>query len=232
MQVTLIDTGLKPYKEILALQEELFNNNLAAKVNGQPTSNHLILCEHNPVFTLGKSGKRENILVSDEDMGAEFYHIQRGGDVTFHGPGQLVVYPIFDLDSLGIGVNQYIHLLEETIIQTIQQYSITGERIEGAAGIWIKSKPMPGMPAAWAQDRKIAAIGARVSRMVTMHGLAVNVNTDLTYFTKITACGLDGKGTTSIEKELGAKADIEKFKLIFAGVFKNVFGVTYIQLAV
>lgn len=231
MQLLLTDTGLKPYQEVLALQEELFNNNLTAKQNGQPTSNHLILCEHNPVFTLGKSGKRENILVSDSEIGAEFYHIQRGGDVTFHGPGQLVAYPILDLDSLNIGVNQYIHQLEETIIQTLQHYNITGERIEGAAGIWLKAKPVAGMPAAWAQDRKIAAIGARVSRMVTMHGLAINVNTDLTWFSKITACGLDGKGTTSIEKELGAEADMNTFKKIFTDAFSRVFGISYIQSA-
>jgi lipoyl(octanoyl) transferase len=229
MQIILTDTGQKPYLDVLALQEKWFNANIEAKVAGKATTNHLILCEHNPVFTLGKSGKRENILVSDEDMGAEFYHIQRGGDVTFHGPGQLVAYPVLDLDSLGIGVNQYIYQLEETIIQTLKHYSITGERIEGAAGIWLKAKPVTGMPAAWAQDRKIAAIGARVSRMVTMHGLAINVNTDLTWFTKITACGLDGKGTTSIEKELGAKADMATFKGVFTEAFSRVFAIDYIQ---
>ncbi len=229
MQLLLKDTGLKPYQEVLAMQEQWFNQNIEAKLAGQPTTNHLILCEHNPVFTLGKSGKRENILVSDTEIGAEFYHIQRGGDVTFHGPGQLVAYPILDLDSLNIGVNQYIHQLEETIIQTLQHYNITGERIEGAAGIWLKAKPVPGMPAAWAQERKIAAIGARVSRMVTMHGLAINVNTDLTWFSKITACGLDGKGTTSIEKELGAKVEMAAFTRVFAESFSRVFGISYIQ---
>lgn len=229
MQIILTDTGLKPYQDVLALQEQWFNSNIEAKIAGKPATNHLILCEHNPVFTLGKSGKRENILVSDDEMGAEFYHIQRGGDVTFHGPGQLVAYPVLDLDSLGIGVNQYIYQLEETIIQTLKHYSISGERIAGAAGIWLKAKPVAGMPAAWAQDRKIAAIGARVSRMVTMHGLAINVNTDLTWFTKITACGLDGKGTTSIEKELGAKADMTTVKRVFAEAFSRVFSIDYIH---
>ncbi|HLP19131.1 MAG TPA: lipoyl(octanoyl) transferase LipB, partial [Chitinophagales bacterium] len=186
----LLDEGLKSYQEVLARQEELFNKNIALKLKGEPTTNYLILCEHPPVYTLGKSGKRENILVSDEDMNAEFYHVQRGGDVTFHGPGQMVAYPILDLDSLGIGVNQYIQQLEETIIQSLKEYGVTGERIEGAAGIWIKGKPAPGLPAAWAQDKKICAIGARVSRMVTMHGLAINISTDLSYFTKIMACGL------------------------------------------
>lgn len=229
MQITLTDTGLKPYLDVLALQEKWFNANIEAKVAGKPATNHLILCEHNPVFTLGKSGKRENILVSDEEMGAEFYHIQRGGDVTFHGPGQLVAYPVLDLDSMGIGVNQYIYQLEETIIQTLKHFGINGERIAGAAGIWLKIKPVAGMPAAWAQDRKIAAIGARVSRMVTMHGLAINVNTDLTWFTKITACGLDGKGTTSIEKELGTKADMTTVKRVFAETFSRVFSIDYIH---
>ncbi len=210
----LIDTGLKPYQDILNLQEELFNKNISLKLTGQATTNYLILCEHNPVFTLGKSGKRENILVSDKDMDAEFYQINRGGDVTFHGPGQLVVYPVFDLDSLHLGVNQYIHLLEETILKSLKEYGITGERIEGAAGIWLK-KP----------ERKICAIGAKVSRMVTMHGLAINISTDLTYFNKIMACGLPQKGTTSLDKELQKNVSVEDYKPVFLKTFANVFNV-------
>lgn len=227
--MNLIDEGLKSYQEVLALQEELFNKNISLKLNGKPTVNYLILCEHPPVYTLGKSGKRENILVSDEDMNAEFYHVQRGGDVTFHGPGQMVAYPILDLDSLGIGVNQYIQQLEETIIQSLKEYGVTGERIEGAAGIWIKGKPAPGLPAAWAQDKKICAIGARVSRMITMHGLAINISTDLSYFTKIMACGLDGKGTTSLEKELGREVEMSDYKGVFVSAFKKAFTIAGIQ---
>lgn len=218
ISVQLIDSGLKPYQQVLALQEKLFDKNLAAKLAGGPTQNYLILCEHPPVFTLGKSGKRENILVTDEQMEAEFYQVNRGGDVTFHGPGQLVVYPIFDLESLSIGVNQYIYLLEETIIDSLKHFGLAGERIEGAAGIWLKAKGI--LP-----DRKICAIGAKVSRMVTMHGLAININTQLNYFNKITACGIEDKGVTSLQKESGREIPMEAYKTVFLESFAKTFGV-------
>ncbi len=211
--VKVLDVGLKPYPEVLELQEQLYNKNIEAKLNGHPTENYLILCEHEPVFTLGKSGKRENILVSDEEMKAEFYHVSRGGDVTFHGPGQLVVYPVLDIDSLKIGLAQYIFQLEETIIESLKKYALQGERVEDAAGIWLG-------------ESKIGAIGVKASRNITMHGIAVNISTDLSYFNKIHACGLEGKGTTSLKKELGKETSIEDYKKEFLKAFEIVFGIS------
>lgn len=212
----VLDLGLKKYLEVLTLQEELFNKNIDTKLNGQLTENYLILCEHEPVFTLGKSGKRGNILVSDEEMNAEFYKVNRGGDVTFHGPEQLVVYPILDLDVLQIGLAQYIHLLEETIIESLKEYGLNGERIEDAAGIWLRN----------GSDRKIGAIGVKASRNITMHGIAINVNTNLSYFDKIRACGLEGKGTTSLKKELGQEISLENYKRNFLKAFEMAFGIS------
>ncbi len=196
------------------MQEGLFNTNIAAKLDNKPTANYLILCEHQPVFTLGKSGKRENILVSDENLQAEYYHVSRGGDVTYHGPGQLTVYPILDLDTLHIGVAKYIFNLEETIIRSLLPYGLTGERIENAAGIWLRQN---------GPDRKIGAIGAHASRNITMHGVAVNVNTDLSWFDKIISCGIRDKGVTSLQKELGKEIDFEACKLEFTRCFLEVF---------
>lgn len=214
--IQLIDKGLQPYADVLLLQEQLFNANLQAKETGSQTFNHLILCEHYPVFTLGKSGKRENILVSDEEMQAEYYKVSRGGDVTFHGPGQLVAYPILDVDSLGIGLARYIELLEETIIKSLVPYGLKGERIADAAGIWLRDG---------GNDRKICAIGVRASRHITMHGLAMNVNTDLSYFNKIVPCGLQDKGVTSLQKELGSEQNFEAYKQLFIKNFEHTFGV-------
>lgn len=214
----VLDIGLNPYREVLQLQESLFQKNISAKEEGKPTVNILILCEHNPVYTLGKSGKRENILVSDEELNAEYYHVQRGGDVTFHGPGQLVVYPVFDIDSFGIGLAEYITRLEEVIIESLKEYQVQGERMEGAAGIWLKGKAEEHTI-----DRKICAIGVRASRHVTMHGLAVNINTDLTYFSKIVPCGLEGKEVTSLQKELGKEISMAAYKAVFLLSFEKVF---------
>ncbi len=223
--IKILDLGLKNYLNVLQLQEELFNKNIQAKLNNQPTENYLILCEHEPVFTLGKSGKRENILVSDEEMNAEFYQINRGGDVTFHGPGQLVAYPILDLDLLHIGLAQYIFNLEETIIESLKSYGLRGERIEDAAGIWIRNSEFRIQNSELnTKDNKIGAIGVKASRNITMHGLAVNINTDLSYFNKIVPCGLEGKGTTSIQKESGKKTLIHEYKNIFLAAFNKQFG--------
>jgi lipoyl(octanoyl) transferase len=215
--IEIIDTGLKPYREVLDLQEQLFNANIDARQRGEATKNYLILCEHPPVFTLGKSGKRENILVSDAELKAEFYKVNRGGDVTFHGPGQLVVYPILDLDSLHMGIAQYIFNIEETIIQSLIPYHLKGERIENAAGIWLRNnKDVP-------HDRKIGAIGVKASRNITMHGLAFNINPDLSYFDKIVPCGLEGKGVTSLQKELKRAVDFVEYKQAFLRSFHYVF---------
>jgi lipoyl(octanoyl) transferase len=215
MQLNVLDVGIQPYLTVLQIQEDLFNKNLRAKESGESTVNTLILCEHTPVYTLGKSGKRENILVPDAELNAEYYHVQRGGDVTFHGPGQLVVYPIFDLETIGIGLAEYITRLEETIIQTIAEYGLSGERLQNAAGIWLHVEST--------SPQKICAIGVRASRNITMHGLAVNVNTNLSFFDKIVPCGLEGKGVTSIQKELRKIHEMEKFKEVFIAKFKGVF---------
>lgn len=219
MQVKFIDVGLKKYLEVLQLQENYFNKNIEAKSNKKPTQNYLMFCEHEPVFTLGKSGKRENILVSNEKINAEFYQVNRGGDITFHGPGQIVVYPIFDLDVMQLGLAQYIYLLEETIIDSLKHYGLTGERIEGAAGIWLIDKEGNfGV-----KEKKIGAIGVKTSRNITMHGIAVNINTNLTYFKKIRACGLEGKETTSLQNEIEREIDIETYKANLLASFKKIF---------
>lgn len=213
--VSVFDLGITKYAEVLQFQEELFNHNIAAKLNNRPTNQSIILCEHDPVFTLGKSGNRSNILVSDKEMNADFYSVNRGGDVTFHGPGQLVIYPILDLDSFGFGLSKYIYLLEQTIIVSLANYGLTGERISEAPGIWIRKQ----------YDYKIGAIGVKASRQVTMHGAAVNINTVLTYFSKIRACGLEGKKTTSLQKELNTDVNFQEYKTHFLSSFKDVFHV-------
>ena len=158
----------------------------------------LLIVEHNPVYTLGKSGKLENMLVSEQylcSIGAEFYRIERGGDVTYHGPGQIVGYPILDLEKLGIGLRQYIDSMEQAIIEVCAEWGVEAGRIEGASGVWIE----PQSPRA----RKICAIGVRSSRYVTMHGFAMNVATDLRYFSHINPCGFVDKGVTSLSREVG-----------------------------
>ena len=167
----------------------------------------LYLVEHNPVYTLGKSGKSENMLVSEaylRAIGAEFFHIDRGGDVTFHGPGQVVGYPILDLEKLGIGLRDYIDLIEESIIGVCREWGIEAGRVAGASGVWLDGNT--------AKARKICAIGVRASRYVTMHGFAMNVATDLKYFSHINPCGFADKGVTSLERELGHAVDIELVK--------------------
>jgi lipoyl(octanoyl) transferase len=215
--VEIIDLGELPYQSVLARQEELFQKNLTAKELEQNTKNYLLLCEHPPVFTLGKSGKRSNILVSDEEMQAEYYHVNRGGDVTFHGPGQLVVYPIFDLDTFHIGLAEYIHQLEEVIIHSLRTFNLSATRLDGAAGIWLLADEKHP------EDRKICAIGVRASRHITMHGLAFNINTDLTYFYKIIPCGLIGKGITSLSTELQQPVTLADYKTVFLNSFCIIF---------
>ncbi len=214
LKFKLIDAGLKPYRGALQLQEELFNKNIAAKLVHQPTQNHLILCQHLPVFTIGKSGKKENIITGTDNLNAEFYQTNRGGDVTFHGPGQLVAYPILDLDTLRIGLAKYISNLEETIIQTLLQYGLKGERIKDAAGVWLHDEM---------GERKICAIGVKASRNITMHGLAMNVNNDLSYFDNIIPCGIADKGVTSLQKELKREVNFEEYKKVFVNAFAELF---------
>jgi len=207
------DIGLIDYKKAWDFQEEFFNKTLSIKsknkkeATSNKTENHLIFCEHPHVYTLGKSGKKENLLVNKEYLksrGASFYKTNRGGDTTYHGPGQIVGYPIFDLDKFFHDIHKYLRLLEESVILTLKDYGVKGERSDGETGVWLDV----GMPSA----RKICALGVKASRWVTMHGFAFNINTDLSYFKNIIPCGIVGKNVTSLEQEIGRKVDIEKVK--------------------
>ena len=200
--------GLIDYKKAWDIQEQKLASIVESKKNKQPFLHHLYFCEHPHVYTLGKSGEKNNLLANPEllkQINADFYEINRGGDITYHGPGQIVGYPIFDLESLGIQVRKYIYMLEEAVINCLKQYNIHGGRLEGATGVWLD----PDIPG---KSRKICAIGVRASRFVTMHGFALNVGTDLKYFSYINPCGFIDKGVTSVEKELGKKVDINRFR--------------------
>lgn len=201
------DLGRMPYGECWQLQQQLFEATLASKGADVERVGTLLLVEHPAVYTLGKSGKEQNMLVNEDflkSIGAEFYRIDRGGDVTFHGEGQIVGYPILDIERIGIGLKEYIDAIEGAIIDTIATYGIVGGRIDGASGVWIDEKS--------ARPRKICAIGVRASRYVTMHGFALNVATDLNYFNYINPCGFTDKGVTSIEKELGYEVSLDEVK--------------------
>ena len=202
------------YKECWDLQQSLFESRLNLRrggIQGEDCGT-ILTVEHPPVYTLGKSGKQSNMLISEaylQSLGAEFFHIDRGGDITFHGPGQIVCYPILDIGSLGIGLRRYIECLEQAVIDTVAHYGIVAERLEGATGVWICDRNEAGECRNW---RKICAIGVRASHFVTMHGLALNVNTDLKWFTMINPCGFTDKGVTSISKEVGKVVDLEEVK--------------------
>ncbi len=208
------DLGLMGYSECWDYQRLLFERMLAAKAGNaearaqiEREAGWLLLVEHNPVYTLGKSGKDENMLVSESylrSIGAEFFHIDRGGDVTFHGPGQVVGYPILDLERIGIGLRDYIDALEGAVIDLCREWGIEAGRVAGASGVWIEGDSP--------RARKICAIGVRSSRYVTMHGFALNVNTDLRYFSHINPCGFVDRGVTSLRKELGHEVDMELVK--------------------
>jgi len=202
-----IDWGIIEYNEAWAKQEELFKDSIQRKMNGQSTDNYLVFCEHPHVYTLGKSGDEHNLLLNYIQLQAKnstFVHSNRGGDITYHGPGQLVGYPIFDLANFDVGLKQYIYNVEEAIIKTLLLYNIGSSRLDGATGVWLDI----GKPTC----RKICAIGVRSSRYVTMHGFALNVNTILEYFNYINPCGFIDKGVTSMEKELGGKIDMKLLK--------------------
>ncbi|MDD4993529.1 MAG: lipoyl(octanoyl) transferase LipB [Paludibacter sp.] len=205
--IQYIDWGLVEYNDAWAKQETLFNGSIERKLQNLPTDNYLVFCEHPHVYTLGKSGDEHNMLLNYIQLQAKdvtFVKTNRGGDITYHGPGQLVGYPIFDLANFNLGLKQYIHNVEEAIINTLAFYNIPSTRLEGATGVWLDV----GKPTC----RKICAIGVRSSRFVTMHGFALNVNTDLSYFGHINPCGFVDKGVTSMEKELGTKVDMEELK--------------------
>ncbi len=226
-RVIFDDLGQKNYKETWEYQERFFNARVAEKSSREPggnrTPDRLIFVEHNHVYTLGKSGSDQNLLldyIQLQARDAEFYRIDRGGDITYHGPGQLVGYPIFDLEGMKIGLRDYIQLLEEAIIRCIARFGIEGERLKGATGVWID-------PDNGTRARKICAIGVRASRFVTMHGFALNVSTDLSYFNHINPCGFTDKGVTSIEKETGRKVSMEDVKNDLRNTMREVFGYEY-----
>lgn len=196
---------LSEFERMLARKRE--SDYQAQKSDDSAYMGELLLVEHDHVYTLGKSGKQQNMLVSEEylrSIGAEFFHIDRGGDVTYHGPGQIVGYPILDLEQVGISLRDYIDSLEESIIGVCREWGVEAGRIAGASGVWIEPES--------ARARKICAIGVRASRYVTMHGFAMNVKTDLKYFNHINPCGFVDRGVTSLEKELAREVDIETVK--------------------
>ena len=214
-QVIFKGLGLIDYKQAWDLQEKLHAEIVEQKLSNRmspnsehPTPNYLLFCEHPHVYTLGRSGDEKNLLVDEEALktiDATFYKNNRGGDITYHGPGQIVGYPIFDLDNFFTDIHKYLRYLEEAVIRTLHEYEISGGRIEGLTGVWIE-------PGDKIRARKICAFGVRCSRWVTMHGFAFNVNTDLKYFENIVPCGINDKAVTSMEKELGRKIDINKVK--------------------
>jgi len=200
--IQFLDWGTIEYNEAWREQEKLFDQLLGLKQAGEATFNYLVFCEHPHVYTLGKSGDEQNLLLNYIQLQARhasFVHTNRGGDITYHGPGQLVGYPIFDLANFGIGLRQYIEWLEDAIIEFIALYGLKGERMKGATGVWLDTDTV--------RARKICAIGVRSSRYVTMHGFALNINTDLSYFSHINPCGFTDKGVTSLSLETGAEID-------------------------
>lgn len=207
------DLGLIDYQEAWDYQEKLFAKTIALKIerrNGtteEETQHHLLFCEHPHVYTLGKSGSEDNLLLDENGLSehdARFYKINRGGDITYHGPGQLVAYPIFDLDHFFTDIHKYMRFLEEAVIKTLAIYGIKGERSQGFTGVWID----PELPTA----RKICAMGVKSSRWVTMHGIGFNVNSNLSYFSHIVPCGIDDKAVTSMQQELGREVDMNEVK--------------------
>jgi lipoyl(octanoyl) transferase len=229
--VIFADLGGMRYKNAWDLQEKLLKMATDQKKANRdqpeaalPIPHYLLFVEHPHVYTLGKSGNEENVLLSDEELaekGIEYFHINRGGDITYHGPGQIVGYPIFDLEAFKPDIHWYLRNLEEAVISLLADYGITAGRIEGLTGVWLDWEgPNP---------RKILAIGVRCSRWVTMHGFAFNVNTDLDYFGHIVPCGIDDKGVTSLAKELGRELDLEVVKEELKGKLAQLFDFEFVE---
>jgi lipoyl(octanoyl) transferase len=224
-QVFYEDLGEISYKSAWDYQEELLTSNVLAKKDGTETTNHLLFLEHPLVYTLGKSGHEENILISETDRiakGIEYYKANRGGDITFHGPGQLVGYPILDLEKYYTDIGRYLRNLEEVVIDTMTVYGLKGERSKGETGVWLE----PGIPG---RERKICAMGVRCSRWITMHGFAFNINTDLSYFDYIIPCGIKNKKVTSLANELGYELSFKEVKAALKKSFEKVFDSTLIE---
>ncbi|GAB1462955.1 lipoyl(octanoyl) transferase LipB [Pedobacter sp.] len=228
-KVKYIDWGLTDYKEAWDKQEAIFNETVALKTKNRTentaleTPNYLIFNEHPHVYTLGKSGKPENLLLNEQglkDKEATYYKINRGGDITYHGPGQIVGYPILDLDNFFTDIHLYLRTLEEAIILTLADYGIESGRYEGFTGVWLDADND--------KARKICAMGVRCSRWVTMHGFAFNVNTNLDYFKNIVPCGIDDKDVTSMQRELGYVLNMEEVKQKLKGHIANLFQMSII----
>lgn len=206
---TLVENwGIISYEQAWKKQAEYFETLVQAKQCGHEYLNRIVFCKHPHVYTLGRSGKERNMLLSEgqlQRIGATYYHIDRGGDITYHGPGQQVCYPILNLEDFGLGLKEYVHLLEEAVIGVCASYGIVAGRVDKATGVWLEGDTL--------RARKICAIGVRSSHYVTMHGLAFNVNTDLRYFSYINPCGFVDKGVTSLQKELGHDVPMEEARL-------------------
>ena len=234
-KVEFSDMGIMRYKDAWDHQERLLQENVAIKTalremeeqgtaaaSELATRHHLLFVEHPHVYTLGKSGHMENVLLSGENLakrGIDFFRINRGGDITYHGPGQIVGYPILDLEKFYTDIGRYLRNIEEVVIRTIAEYGLKGERSPGETGVWLD-------PSVKGRERKICAIGVRTSRWITMHGFALNVNTDLSYFNFIIPCGIQNKQVTSLQKELQRTINIEEVKAKLCRHFEEVFGVT------
>ena len=234
MSVTLKDLGLKPYREAWDIQQGIFDAIVARKIANRelpeneqtPTQSEFLFVEHPHVYTLGKSGDTSNMLLDEntlKEKGATFIKVNRGGDITYHGPGQVVGYPILDLDNFFTDIHLYLRKLEDVIINTIAEYGLKGERSEGETGVWLDV----GKPSA----RKICAMGVRTSRWVTMHGFALNVNSNLAYFDYIVPCGIKGKAVASMHAELGQEIDQEEIKEKIKKHFQEIFNTKLITEA-
>lgn len=221
-KILFTDLGLMAYKEAWDYQETLLQENVKRKSGNKAeikTEHFLLFVEHPPVYTLGKNGNIENVLMREDELkqnGIDFFNTNRGGDITYHGPGQIVGYPILDLEHFFTDIGRYLRNIEEVIILTLKEYGLAGQRSKGETGVWLDTD-IPG------KERKICAIGVRCSRWVTMHGFALNVNTDLSYFNHIIPCGIQNKQVTSLEKELGYKLDAGEVKENVKKHFMEVF---------
>ena len=228
MRVDCQWVGRMPYKECWEYQQRLFNELLAKQGEGGDHAGTIIFVEHPAVYTLGKSGNMGNMLIDEarlKALGAEFYHIDRGGDITFHGEGQVVCYPILDLEKLGIGLRRYIEILEQSIIETVAEFGVEGRRLEGTTGVWLCDEMENAMGEKLQRNwRKICAIGVKASRFVTMHGLALNASTDLNWFTMINPCGFVDKGVTSLTKECGREVSFEEAGRVLCEKLLRNFG--------
>jgi len=219
-KIIIKNLGLIEYQEAWDYQENLFKQLMDAKLAGVPTPNYLLFCEHPHVYTLGKSGSINNLLINNrqlQEKNVNFVKTNRGGDITYHGPGQIVGYPILNLENFGLGIRDYVGFLEESIIKVLADFDLKGERLPGATGVWLD----PGVPG---KTRKICAIGVKASRFITMHGFAFNVNTDLQFFNYINPCGFTDKSVTSLQKELGMEMNFEAVSVQVFDKMKEVFG--------